>query len=240
MLTPQLRRIFQLPSLITPKVSLSGAYTVWDVPLGPVAGAYKTVRGTPEQLAEYLGELAAYNAQASLRKSVEFRTIAERQAAGYAQPGASTLEELDPLSLCLGTEIYVSNDPSGQHEYKVVYDGSGPLLVWVDGNFAQSPRGKIPAAIVANASVGPGPTPGAGLAYTALELASNRHLFPDEVLAELQAALDDGTLVWIYNDGSGLRTTLKAKDFGVLPGNASDANAQGVEALRTAILALQP
>ncbi len=57
MLPPQLRRIHQLPSLVTPKTSLSGAYTVWDVPLGPVGGAYKTFRGTAEQYAEYLATI---------------------------------------------------------------------------------------------------------------------------------------------------------------------------------------
>jgi hypothetical protein len=51
---PLFKRIFQYPSLVTPASQLSGAYMEWEVPLGPVAGAYKNYRGTPEDLVAYL------------------------------------------------------------------------------------------------------------------------------------------------------------------------------------------
>jgi hypothetical protein len=51
---PLFKRIFQYPSLVTPASQLSGAYMEWEVPLGPVAGAYKNCRGTPEDFVAYL------------------------------------------------------------------------------------------------------------------------------------------------------------------------------------------
>jgi len=66
MLTPQLRRIYQLPGLTTP-TQLTGAYGVWDVPLGPVAGAYQTVRSTPEDLAAYLQSQGLLGASVGLK-----------------------------------------------------------------------------------------------------------------------------------------------------------------------------
>lgn len=238
MQAPLLRRINQLPSVVSPKTALSGAYLALDVPLGPVPGAYRTMRGTPEQLAEYLGQLAADNSLPSLRKSVEFRTKAERTASGYGPADASTMEELDPLSMALGTEIFVYNDPSGQREYIVVYDGAGPLLVWVDGNFAQSPRGKIPAKIVANTRGGTG---GRTLSAVTLNvdttLGNKYRLNPDlmDVVAALIAA--GKKPVWIIPDaGSAARTTIYAKNFNVLPANTAAANAAGVDAMRTNLL----
>lgn len=60
-----------------------------------------------------------------------------------------------------------------------------------------------------------------GPGYTTLELAADRNLFTDELLPAIQEGLDDGTLVWIYDDGSGLRQQVAA---GTSPAQAAAQN----------------
>lgn len=143
------KRIYQLPRLVTPAVELVGARFEVDVPVGPMVGGYTSKQVTDAELRGYLIQ-AATNAVPSLRKSVEFRTRAERSTFGPSHALSTTMEELLPLSMALGTTIYVTNDPDGVHEYRVAYDGAQlpAMLVWVDGDFSASRLGKIGGKIV--------------------------------------------------------------------------------------------
>lgn len=78
-----------------------------------------------------------------------------------------------------------------------------------------------------------GGTGGGGTAFS-LAAMPNGNYQPNPALA---AYLDaGGEIYWMSPDPSGLRTTIYAKNFNVLPANTAAANAAGVDAMRTNLL----
>jgi hypothetical protein len=150
MLAPRTYTIGGIPNRVSdPGKELPGARLEVETRNGP-GGSPLGMSVTVEQLQAYLSAAAATNAAPSLAKSVEFRTKAERATFGPDHALSTTMEELLPLSLALGTTIFVTNDPDEVHVYRVQYDGdaSPAMQVWADGDFAASQVGTIGGKIM--------------------------------------------------------------------------------------------